>query len=160
MPLFVLATYGTIHIKTVWYNYYSSKSRWKVADAWSFSVYREPISRSMQLHYILTDRHIFRSNLPGMELPWECHDQSHESNWRHFVTGPEPAFFHKRKRILIIDVFNSDVYRLRMGIASSYSSAPVSQHLLKKITHSRFNWHLETRVYLSPFATFGSCIIG
>ena len=46
---------------------------------------QEPMSRRMQLYYIpvtafFRDRFIFRSNFPGMRLPWECHDQSQESN--------------------------------------------------------------------------------
>ena len=27
-----------------------------------------------------TDRFIFRSNFPGIRLPWECHDQPQETN--------------------------------------------------------------------------------
>ena len=42
-------------------------------------------------------------NFPAMQLPWECHDQSQETNWRHSVTGPELSFFHKRKDMLKID---------------------------------------------------------
>ena len=42
------------------------------------------MNRSMQLHYIchgfLVDRVIFRINFTGMRLPWECHDQSQETN--------------------------------------------------------------------------------
>ena len=48
-------------------------------------------------------RFIFRSNLPGMRLPSECHDQSQETNWQPSVTGPELPFFHKRKGILKIN---------------------------------------------------------
>jgi len=33
-----------------------------------------------------------------MRLPWEYYGQSQETNWRHYVTGPELPFFHKRKR--------------------------------------------------------------
>ena len=54
-------------------------------------------------HGIFTDRFIFRLNFPGMRLPWDCHDQLQENNWRHCVTGPELPFFHKRKIILKID---------------------------------------------------------
>ena len=37
----------------------------------------------------------FRSNLPGIRLPWECHAQSRETNLRYCITGPELPFFHK-----------------------------------------------------------------
>ena len=35
-----------------------------------------------------------------MRVPWEYHDQSQETNWRHCVTGPELPLFHKRKGML------------------------------------------------------------
>ena len=38
-----------------------------------------------------------------MRLPWECHDQSQETNLRHCVIGPERSFFHKRKGTLKTD---------------------------------------------------------
>ena len=38
-----------------------------------------------------------------MRLPWECHNQPQDTNWRHCVTGPELPFFHKRNGILKID---------------------------------------------------------
>ena len=31
-------------------------------------------------HGVFIDRFIFRSNFPGMRLPWEYHDQSQETN--------------------------------------------------------------------------------
>ena len=46
---------------------------------------------------------IFWSNFPGMRFPWECHDQSQETNWHHCVTGPELPFFQKRRVTLKID---------------------------------------------------------
>ena len=54
-------------------------------------------------HGVFIDRFIFRSNLLWMRLPWECHRQSQDTNWRHCVTGPELPFFHKRKGVLKID---------------------------------------------------------
>ena len=96
----------------------------------SNTVYQEPMSRSMQLHYIsftafFIDRFIFRSNLLWMRLPWECHNQSQDTNWRHCVTGPELPFFHKRKSVLKIDQsVKMPWHRHSMGIASSCSSAP------------------------------------
>ena len=46
---------------------------------------QEPMSGSMQLTYIpvtafFTHRFNFRSNFTGMRLPWECDDQSQETN--------------------------------------------------------------------------------
>ena len=54
-------------------------------------------------HGVFLDRFIFRSNLLWRRLPWECHNQSQDTNWRHCVTGPELAFCHKRKGVLKID---------------------------------------------------------
>ena len=65
------------------------------------SFLQEPISRSMQLHYIpvtALDWFNFRSHFPRMRLPWECHDQSQETSWNQRATGPELPFYHKRKR--------------------------------------------------------------
>ena len=76
-------------------------------------------------HGVFIDRFIFRSNLLWMRLPWECHNQSQDTNWRHCVTGPELPFFHKRKGVLKIDQsVKMPWYRLSMGVASSCSSAP------------------------------------
>ena len=59
------------------------------------------MSRSIQLHYIpvpvFIDRYIFRLNFLGMRLPWECHDQSQETNLMslcHWST----AFLSQKKR--------------------------------------------------------------
>ena len=49
-------------------------------------------------HGIFIDQSIFRSNFPGMKLPWECHDQSLETN----------------------------LTSLRMAVVRSYSSASVN----------------------------------
>ena len=38
-----------------------------------------------------------------MRGPWECHDQSQETNWQHCVTGPELPYLHERKGILKIN---------------------------------------------------------
>ena len=45
---------------------------------------QEPMSRSMELYYILVraffiDQFIVRSNFPEIRLPLECHDQSRET---------------------------------------------------------------------------------
>ena len=62
-----------------------------------------------------------------MRLPWKCHNQSQDTNWRHCVTGPELPFFHKRKGVLKIDQsVKLPWYRLSIGVASSCSSAPDS----------------------------------
>ena len=44
---------------------------------------------------VFIDQFIFRSNFLGMRLPWECHDQSQESNWRHRT---ETAFLSQKKK--------------------------------------------------------------
>ena len=60
-----------------------------------------------------------------MRLPWECHNQSQDTNWRHCVTGPELPFFHTRKRVLKIDQsVKMPWHRISMGVAGSCSSAP------------------------------------
>ena len=67
----------------------------------------------------------FRSNLPGMRLPWECHDQSQETNWRHGITGPELPFISWKKGLLKIDQsLKMSWRRPRMGVACSYSTTP------------------------------------
>ena len=91
---------------------------------------QEPKSRSMQLRCIFIDWFIFRSNLPGMRLPWECHDQSQEPNWHHWVTRPELPFFHKRKDILKIGQsakrpwHRSCMLLLTLSLISSVSDPP------------------------------------
>ena len=76
-----------------------------------------------------------------MRLPWECQNQSQDTNWRHCVTGPELSFFHKRKGVLKIDQsVKMPLHRLSMGVASSCSSAPVGV-LVRRI----FTIHLERR---------------
>ena len=98
---------------------------------------QEPMSRRMQLRYIVIDRFIFRSNFPGMRLPWECHDQSQETNWHHWVTRPELPFFHKRKDILKIDQSaKRPWHRLIIGVACSYSLAPGSLQCRRLVAES------------------------
>ena len=69
----------------------------------TISACQEQMSRSIpasplySCHGIFKYRFIFRSNFPGMRLPWECHDQLQETNWLHYCTGPELSFFHERK---------------------------------------------------------------
>ena len=89
---------------------FSFTCKWKLIFIWNdehqdwlwkggqkqFWPVQEPMIRGMELHYILTDRFIFTSNFPGLRLPWEWHDQSQETNWRHCImTGPELPFIHK-----------------------------------------------------------------
>ena len=76
-------------------------------------------------HGVFIDRFIFRTNLLWMRLPWECHNQSQDTSWRHCVTGPELRFFHKRKDALKIDQsVKMPRHRLSTGVASFCSSAP------------------------------------
>ena len=73
-----------------------------------------------------------------MRLPWEYDDQSQETNWRHCVTGPELPLFHKRKGILKIDQsVKMPWHRLSMGVACSWSSAPVQSHYACKMCSSQ-----------------------
>ena len=60
-----------------------------------------------------------------MRLSWECHDESEETNWHHFVTGPKLSFFHKRKgRLKINQSIQMPWDRLSMAVVCSYSLAP------------------------------------
>ena len=54
-------------------------------------------------HGVFIDRFIFRSNLLWRRLPWECHNQSQDTNWRHCVTGLGLPFVYKRKGVLKVD---------------------------------------------------------
>ena len=102
--------------------------------AFIFGQHQEPMSWEHatplhSCHGVFIDRFIFRSNLLWMRLPWECHNQSHDTNWRHCVTGPELRFFHKRKGVLKIDQsVKMPWHRLRLGVASSCSSAADSTY--------------------------------
>ena len=83
------------------------------------------MSRSIHCHGVFMDRFIFRLNFPRMRLLWGCHDQSPETNWRHFVTGPELSFFHKRKGILKMDQSVKTLWhKLSLGVVWPYSLAP------------------------------------
>ena len=64
-----------------------------------------------------------------MRFPWECHDQSQETNWRHW-TGT--AFLSQKKSYTKI----RSVYKnaLRMGVACSYSSAPGNAYFVVSAT--------------------------
>ena len=91
---------------------------------------QEHATQLYSCHGVFIDRFIFRSNLLWMRLPWECHNQSQDTNWRHCVTGPELPFFHKRKGVPKIDQsVKMPWHRLRMGVASSCSSAPDIHYL-------------------------------
>ena len=60
-----------------------------------------------------------------MRLPWECHDQSQETNWRHCVIGPGCVSFAEGKVYTKNrSVCKNAVTKLSMGVACSYSSAP------------------------------------
>jgi len=49
-------------------------------------------------HGIFKDQSIFRSNFPGMKLPWECHDQSLETNLTSLRHWSGTAFLSQKKR--------------------------------------------------------------
>ena len=83
------------------------------------------------LDFIPTRARVFWNSelayFPGMKLPWECHDQSQDTYWRHCVTGPELPFFHKRKGVLKIDQsVKMPWHKLGMAVVRSYSSASVN----------------------------------
>ena len=64
----------------------------------------------------------FLDRFPWMRLPWECRDQSQETNCRLCVNGPELPFLHKRKGILKIDQY------VKMPWHRLSSSAPVQRN--------------------------------
>ena len=82
-----------------------------------------------------------------MKLPWDCHNQSQDTNWRHCVTEPELPFFHRRKGVLkIIDLsVKMPWQRLSMGVASSCSSAPVLEELVFSAIDCKIKLLLATR---------------
>ena len=103
---------------------------------------KEHASLQYCCHGVFVDCFKFRSNCLQIRPPWEYHDHSLETNWRHCVTGPELPFLLKRKGILkISSILKIDQsvkmpwQRLSMGIACSYLSAPGS---LLQITHFLF----------------------
>ena len=86
--------------------------------------------------FSLTDLFLDRISL-DMRLPWECHNQSQETNWHHWVTRPELPFFHKRKDILKIDQSaKRPWHRLIIGVACSYSLAPGSLQYRRLVAES------------------------
>jgi len=105
-------------------------------------------------HGVFIDRFIFKSNLFWMRLPWECLNQSQDSNWRHCVTGPELPLLHKRKGVLKIDQSVKMPYgsckllligswrcqRWRHSLSQLISTVPSDQRpfqfMLRKITFS------------------------
>ena len=107
---------------------------------------------------VFIDQFIFRSNLLWMRPPWECHNQSQDSNWRHCVIVRELRFFFKRKGILKIDQsVKMPWHRLSMGVASSCSSAPVyiygrwnGVEFLEPLPGNHHSDHIFT-VYLMSF---------
>ena len=97
-------------------------------------------------HGVFIDRFIFRSSLLWMRLPWECHNQSQDTNWRHCVTGPELPFFHRRKGVLKIDQsVKMPWHRPIMGVASSCSSAPDCVWYYSDPSHIAFQWRNQSR---------------
>ena len=83
-----------------------------------------------------------------MRPPWECNNQSQDTNWRHCVTRQELPFCHKRKGVLKIDQsLKMSWHRHSMGVASSCSSAPVIASLIShpctinQIFHISFHNH-------------------
>ena len=96
-----------------------------------------------------------------MSLPWECHNQSQDANWRHCVTGPELPFFHKRKGVLIIDQsVKMPWHSPSVGVASSCSSAPFSVYFCSTLLSpetamstmivSRSVWMVKSHYSLLP----------
>ena len=68
-------------------------------------------------HGVFTDRFIFRSRFPGVRLPWECHDQLKETNWRHCVNWTGTAFLSQKKRYTKIDQSAKTTWqKLNMGV--------------------------------------------
>ena len=70
------------------------------APYWALSgAYEQEHATSIYFcHGVFIDLFIFKSNVLWMRLPWECHNQSQDTSWRHCVTGPELPFFHKKKK--------------------------------------------------------------
>ena len=105
---------------------------------------------------VFIDRFMFKSNLLWMRLPWECHNQSQDTNWRHCVLDRNCLSFTKEKVYQKIDQsIKMPWHRLSMGVASSCSSAPATVYwhwfcLLStwvktsEIETSRENEHRET----------------
>ena len=121
-----------------------SVSEWQRLELSSWSgAYEEEHATSLYFcNGVFIDRFIFKSNLLRMRLPWKCHSQSQDTNWRHCVNGPVLAFFLKRKGVPKIDQsIKMPWHRLGMGVAGSSSSAPV---VIKKF-------------FLSPRENFPCC---
>ena len=84
---------------------------------------QEHATQPYSCHGVFIDRFTLTSNLLWMGLPWERHNQSQDTNWRHCVIRSELLFFHKRKGILKIDQSVKMLWHgLSIGVASSCSS--------------------------------------
>ena len=72
----IFTSYPTIHI-------YRHE---KLGEPWPGHPYTSHICRCEvfplnSCHGVFTNRFIFRTNFPGMRLPWKCHDQSQKTNF-------------------------------------------------------------------------------
>ena len=99
-------------------------------------------------HGVFIDRFIFRSNLLWMRLPWECHNQSQDTYWRHCVTGPELLFFHKRKGVLKIDQpvkmpWHSHASSRKLPLIDSCFAAKRAHWHLQWCSHGRSHWERQ-----------------
>ena len=146
---------------------YSVLTMWTLGITSARSLWVGEYNSTISCHGAFVDRFIFRSNLLWMRLPWECHNQSQDTNWRHCVTGPELPFFHRRKGVLEIDQsVKMPWHRLSIGVASSCSSAPASaqftpwncnlrtlpHHLLKSVISTQIS-RRAVRKHLSVSAS-------
>ena len=116
------------------------------------SVNQEPISWSIQLHYIPVTAFswlIFRTNFPMNETLVEALTNHKKRIWRHCVNEPELPFFHKRKGILKIDGSVKMLWhRLSIGVVCSYfgiiSWVNLIWGLLKHLVSKRSKNHFVT----------------
>ena len=60
--------------------------------------YLEHATTPHSCHGIFVDWFIFRSNFPYIRLPWECYDQSRETNLTPLRHWAETAFLSQKKR--------------------------------------------------------------
>ena len=65
-------------------------------DAFEYGHLKFTYLKQELISWSMHDRFIFRSNFPGMRLPWECHDQSQETN-RPFPSSPKSLFQNESK---------------------------------------------------------------
>ena len=58
---------------------------------WSFTIFA--IGLLLRKYIFAPCKFGFNPFFRPVRLPWECHDQSQETNWRYCVTGPELPYF-------------------------------------------------------------------